>query len=54
MQTEEPLLVYTNGAPPIPDASQAIRGLGELGFLKRVTSDFSTRFLFIELQGCSV
>jgi len=31
-QRAEPLLVHTNGAPLLPDASQAIRGLGELGF----------------------
>ena len=28
-QTAEPLPVRTNGAPSIPGASQAIRGLGE-------------------------
>jgi len=43
-QTIEPLLVHTNGAPLIPSASQAIRGLGELGFLKRVTKTSSQGF----------
>jgi len=53
--TTKPLLVHTNEAPLVPVASQAIRGLGELGFLpKRTTPHFSTRVLFIELQVCSV
>jgi len=33
-----------NGAPPIPGASQAIKGLGELGFLKRVTKTSTQGF----------
>jgi hypothetical protein len=43
-QTVEPLLVHANGAPPIPGASQAIGGLGELGFLKHVTKTSAQGF----------
>ncbi|AES67271.2 hypothetical protein MTR_2g088740 [Medicago truncatula] len=46
----KPLLVHTNGAPLVPDASQAFR---ELGFLKTCNQDFSTRVQFIELLVCS-
>jgi len=34
-QKAKPLLVHTNGAPLVPGASQAIRGLGELGIFQK-------------------
>jgi len=40
----EPLVVHINSAPLIPGASQVIRGLGELGFLKRVTKTSAQGF----------
>lgn len=43
-QTTEPLLVQANGSPPIPGASLAISGLGELGFLKCVAKTSTQGF----------
>jgi len=35
--TAKPLLVHTDGAPLVPNASQAYQRFEELGFLKHVT-----------------
>jgi len=43
-----------NGAPPKLGASQGIRSFREVEFLqRRVTKNFSTRVLYIELLVCS-